>query len=72
MQVDTASFRALNEEITGLNAQLAKHEELCVTAAAEYEVLLRDTSTTAYGDERAAGAVHHGKRYLRLTDGGDR
>jgi hypothetical protein len=72
MQVDTASFRALNEEITSLNAQLAKHKELQVKAAAAYEVLLRDTSATAYGDKRAAGAMHHGKRYLRLAGGGDR
>jgi hypothetical protein len=50
MQVDTASSRALNEEIINLNAQLAKHKEL-------------------QGD---AGAMHRGKRYLRLVDGGDR
>lgn len=72
MQVDTASFRALSEEITSLNAQLAKHRELYVKAAAEYEVLPRDTSAAAYGGERAAGAMHHGKRYLRLAEGGDR
>jgi hypothetical protein len=72
MQVDTATFRALNQEITSLNAQLAKHKELQVKAAAAYEVLLRDTGTAAYGDERAAGAMHHGKGYLRLVGGDDR
>lgn len=69
MQVDTASFRALNEEITSLNAQLAKHKELYVEPAAEYEVLLCDTSAATYGDERTAGAMRHGKQYLRLVDG---
>jgi hypothetical protein len=71
MQVDTASFRALNEEITSLNAQVAKHEELYVKLAAEYEVLPRDTGAAAHGDEQAAGAMHHRKRYLRLVDEGD-
>jgi hypothetical protein len=72
MQVDTAPFRALNEEITSIKAQLAKYKELYVSAAAEYGVLLRDTRSAASGDERAAGAMHHGKRYLRLAGGGDR
>jgi hypothetical protein len=71
MQVDTASFRALNEEITSLNAQVAKHKELDVKPAAEYEVLLRDASAAAHGDEQAAGATHYGKRYLRLVEEGD-
>jgi len=70
MDVDTGAFRALTERNTELEVQLGYMKGRYTELVIEYMALERASRAAAYGDQRAAGALTHGRRHLRAVDEG--